>query len=441
MDPQAPAPTGNPFTPGFGVLPPVMPGRDDLFNKIQVALASGPKHPAFTSLLLGPRGAGKTAALSAIQDDAEAAGWVVCESDELARGADVPLHEALAEVAQDKVDEISPPRSKRLGSLRIGPVSLGWAPAASGQRRGRLLERTLSELAKLVVEQGGSGVLVIVDEFHNATEAGTSALASAIQRLAKKQGKLVALLSAGLPHIEHTLLASQGFTFFQRCKRHRIENLLITEAKDALSIPLADQQISMGNGLLYRAAAATRGYPYAVQSLGFHLWEQTGPGQRVQEHHLLRAIEEMQRDVDENVMSPIWHQLSPASRDFLAAMSLDAGPSRVSDLALRLGMSPSAVSVYRARLIGEGAISPAGHGLVEFASLALSAQAQAHRAEMSASDTANGAGSSESADSRDRDSSAAGGTRRRKARCGVMLPLAQRPCVRPRGHNGPHRST
>ena len=140
MGPQTPAPTGNPFTPGFGVLPPVMRGRDDLFNKIQVALASGPKHPAFTSLLLGPRGAGKTAALSAIQDDAEAAGWIVCESDELARGADVPLHEALAEAAQDKIDEISPPRSKRLGSLKIGPVSLGWEPAALGQRRGRLLE-------------------------------------------------------------------------------------------------------------------------------------------------------------------------------------------------------------------------------------------------------------------------------------------------------------
>ena len=44
-------PGENPFTPGFAQALPVLAGRADLLGLAATALASGPRHVAFTSLL------------------------------------------------------------------------------------------------------------------------------------------------------------------------------------------------------------------------------------------------------------------------------------------------------------------------------------------------------------------------------------------------------
>ena len=74
----------------------------------------------------------------------------------------------------------------------------------------------------------------------------------------------------------------------------------------------------------------------------------------------------MGSDVTENVTVPIWGRLPSRARDFLAAMSADAGPSRVSDIAERMNASPSLVNNYRRKLIDEGVIAANGHGLVSY---------------------------------------------------------------------------
>ena len=118
------------------------------------------------------------------------------------------------------------------------------AVAHRSQRSSRRLQRALGELADLVAEQGGAGVLAVVDEFHNLRAQDASVIASAIQQLAKDQDKPVALLGAGLAHVEHTLLPHKGFTFFQRCKRHRILNLSLLEAKEAILVSNPASSIS-----------------------------------------------------------------------------------------------------------------------------------------------------------------------------------------------------
>lgn len=377
------APAGNPFTPGFGSMPPLLVGRDDLFDDIQTALAVGTRHPSFTSVLLGPRGSGKTTAMLKIQDDAASVGWTVCDADALTRGADAPLPVSLTEMVVDQIEAINPPSGKQLTDLRVGPFGVGWSTQTS-HRTSRLLERSLSSLADLTTREGGAGVLIQIDEFHNITEQEASVVASAVQRLAKKQDKPVAIICAGLPHMEHTLLASRGFTFFQRCKRHRIGNLSLCDAKQALRIPLEARDVAISEPLLCRAAGATRGHPYAIQALGYHLWEEgvAGAGLPPEEGHLLKAIDAMRRDLEENVMAPVWRRLSAKSRDFLAAMSVDVGTSKISDVAHRLQMSASVANSYRRRLLDEGVIVPAGHGMIEFADTGVRERAQAHHAEL-----------------------------------------------------------
>lgn len=64
----------NPFTPDFGQAPPVMVGRDGVMRALLTSWATGPRDPGFTSLLLGPRGTGKTALMGALAETAGSPG-------------------------------------------------------------------------------------------------------------------------------------------------------------------------------------------------------------------------------------------------------------------------------------------------------------------------------------------------------------------------------
>lgn len=67
------------------------------------------------------------------------------------------------------------------------------------------------------------------------------------------------------------------------------------------------------------------------------------------------------------VHPPAVYDLSNVDRTFLAAMAVHDGPSRMADIATRLGSDPNYASQYRLRLIAADMIRPAGHGYVDFA--------------------------------------------------------------------------
>lgn len=83
----------------------------------------------------------------------------------------------------------------------------------------------------MVANQRGVEVLAVLDEFNNLQAQDTSAMASANQQLAKDQGKSVALLGAGLAHMERTPLPHKGFTFFQFKRYQNFECLLRTRPR------------------------------------------------------------------------------------------------------------------------------------------------------------------------------------------------------------------
>ena len=47
------SPDPNPFTPDFGQPPPTLVGRDALRARLGRSLATGPRDPGYTTLLLG----------------------------------------------------------------------------------------------------------------------------------------------------------------------------------------------------------------------------------------------------------------------------------------------------------------------------------------------------------------------------------------------------
>jgi len=73
-----------------------------------------------------------------------------------------------------------------------------------------------------------------------------------------------------------------------------------------------------------------------------------------------------ERRLGQLVHEPTLRDLSATDRACLVAMSEDGGPSRVGDLAVRLGVDANYVSQYRRRLLQAQVIRTLGYGVVDF---------------------------------------------------------------------------
>ena len=71
------------------------------------------------------------------------------------------------------------------------------------------------------------------------------------------------------------------------------------------------------------------------------------------------------RKMGQLVHEPALRDLSNVDRTFLAAMAIDDGPSKISDVAQRLGVSSQYASNYRRRLL-DAEIKSVGYGTVDF---------------------------------------------------------------------------
>ena len=412
----------NPFTPDFGQQPPVLAGRDAEIDARLRALEAGPTNPAFTALVLGPRGVGKTAMLAVVAAEAEAVGWRVIRvetplSPQPGEGAVA----SIVEQAHDHLDDIEPPAKRKLTGM--SPPLLGGAQWENVPARPPTFHKLVGTLVDRAVAAGGSGVLLVMDEFHNLNPPEASTISGTLQQVTKLAHKNLAFVGVGLPHIESTLLTDKGFTFFHRCARAPVGNIGTADAMEAIGRPFADSGAPIGAPLLRRAADATRGMGYAMQSLGFHLWDAAAPPAEATGDLVDQAIAHMEEDVGLHVTAPIWSRLSPTDLLFLTAMlDDDGGPSRLSDIAKRLGPAMSNATVYKKRLLREGAIVETGRGRVMFASGAIEHRAAEERALAAQQAQITGLASLPPVEP--------------APRCGKWMPRAEARCTRRAGHNG-----
>ena len=88
------------------------------------------------------------------------------------------------------------------------------------------------------------------------------------------------------------------------------------------------------------------------------------PGQlaHVHEWHLQATREAWHR----TSLETTYRELSDKDIEFLLAMLPDSGPSRVSEIAKRMGVASNYASQYKRRLLEDGVIGERGRGLVGF---------------------------------------------------------------------------
>lgn len=363
----------NPFNPGFGVAPPLLAGRQEIVHTVLTGLSRGPGRHEFHSVIVGPRGTGKTVLLAEIER------YVTLERQSLVLrwSGTESLVQRIAEQQSTLVGQLR--GATRRGLRRIDPdVSVKVAPAGIGveARFGGRDPNVVTHSAHSMLEQLARAaakrhrtIVILADELQAAAPEDLRHLGVSIQDVANVQRLPLALVGAGLPNTRQAFQRS-NVTFLERLELAPIGLLGDGDTRDAIEIPIIDAGRRISVAALDILARASGGYPYAVQLVGSYCWDAAGHEGELGVRHARIAEQKTLDDLQSGVFVTSWQRVSPADRTYLIAAAqarTPDGESRTSEIAERLGRVPSATTAMRDRLINRHAIlySPA-RGVVRF---------------------------------------------------------------------------
>jgi len=350
----------NPFKPTAGANPPLLVGRDDVLTELSDALDDGPGAPGRLTLITGQRGAGKTVMLNAAEQLAADRQWVVI-SETATHGLVARLVQAAMRIAENLGHEQD--RGRRLTGVSVvglGSISLAERPGGPPPLREAL------EVVTDATVRHGTGLLITLDEIQGAERAEMRELATTIQHLLRADAE-IALVMAGLPAASNDLLNDDVLTFLRRADRVVLGDVPLDDVRQALAATFSAAGRQVDPRALDMATAATNGYPFLIQLVGYHLWSRSRGASTITSTHAREGIEVARRKLGSTVHAASLAPLSDVDRTYLLAMARDEGPSRTAHVARRMRVSAGYASVYRERLIAAQMIEPAGYGRVQFA--------------------------------------------------------------------------
>lgn len=374
-------PVSNPYAPGAGTPPPELSGRDDIREKVRIAIARAQRgYSAKSILMVGLRGVGKTVLLDQMKLEAEQEGHCTIRA-EVPENRSLPallapqLRLAMLRLSRiDKAKEMAQKALRALAgfakALKVAykdiEVGIDFDPepglADNGDLEGDLA--TLLAQAGMAAQKAGVALVLFIDELQYIEEAQFGALISALHRCT--QLKLpVLLVGAGLPQLR--AVAGNAKSYAERMFDYpEIGPLTKTEAAAAIVIPAQMEKVEYEEEAVEDIVRRTGGYPYFLQEWGKHAWDAA-----LESPITLRDVEEASTEavaaLDESFFRVRFDRLTQAEKAYLRAMAeLGPGPHRSGNIAERLGKAVSALAPTRASLIAKGMVWSPSHGDTAF---------------------------------------------------------------------------
>jgi hypothetical protein len=356
----------NPFTPGPGKVPPAFGGRYDplVTAKAIVDKLAVPTDPVRMPLLRGVRGVGKTALMAYTRHHAARTGTITLHIE-----ADPGDHD-LAAACQSLVRDasglvgVAEDLARRLTAISLTRGEMRFAPAPDG-RADVNIESLLYDLV-LLADRKNVGLLLTVDEVHEAEELLLRPLMRAIHRHAQ-DARALGLMLSGLPGAARTLL-EEGQTYAERLATYDLGMLRPDGVAEALRQPFEDDAgVGVDDAAVDHVAADTGGYPYFVQLWGEALWDTLPERRGIRLSDTARAQPRVDATRGEFFASR-WRRLPDGrARELVRALATADGRGRVSALARALGLpSSNALGPARDQLISQGQLYSPERGILEF---------------------------------------------------------------------------
>lgn len=369
--------TVNPYRPGAGTKPPVLRGRDDLFDRFEAIIGHAlNQRPGKSLMLLGLRGVGKTVLLNQFSRIAEHKGYDVGHI-EARESMDMPLllanrlRRILATLHRRR------PSQKIMRAMRILKAFSYQLPDGSlftldveslrGYADSGVLGDDLTDLLTAVGEAAadqGRGVLLSVDEIQYLGHEEMGGLIAAVHRTVQLDLPVV-LVGAGLPEL--LKMAGEAKSYSERLFEFPFINSLSEEdAAAAIALPAQSLGVEYADAALDDIFARSRGYPYFLQGWGFYVWNEADRSP-IGPETVHAAAESVVDHLDRDFFAVRFDRLTESQKIYLRAMAdLESGAVRSGAVADRLGISVEKVASRRKALINKGMIYSPRHGLAAF---------------------------------------------------------------------------
>lgn len=372
----------NPFSPGSGRRPPALVGRGKQLEAVDTIIERTAHGLTSRGVLMtGLRGVGKTVLLNEMKSRAESAGWfVVYLEARMGAAGKAGARQALARQINIQARSLMPLSQTARGikkalasisafSAKVGAtgIELGVERAQGRADSGDIevdLPEVIQDLAEALAEVG-KGFMLFIDEMQELDTELLRALIVTQHQAGQGAGWPFFLIGAGLPNLNRLL--PETVSYAERLlEPHPIGKLPARDASAALVGPLENQQVSIEPHALASLMAQADGYPYFLQEYGSAAWE-VAPGPRITSDDVRAAIELGLDRLDSGFFLSRWERATRAERRMLVAMAEDGeGPSASSEVAQRMGLKPTSLGPYRAKLIEKGLIYAPEHGQVAY---------------------------------------------------------------------------
>jgi len=347
----------NPFTPVFGSEPLFLAGREQIIEDILSGLENGPGDPNRASILIGPRGSGKTVLLTKIANEAQRIGWISAN----VTAASGMLARILEQVEENGRELLPAKANKRLSELHA--FGVGFSVEYKTERKPSW-RRQMTHYLELLAEFQ-TGVLITVDEI-DVKQPEMVELVADFQHFVRER-RQAALVMAGLPGKTLQMFQHENISFIRRAFQHKLDAIAISDVKTAIRKTTESSGRKINSDALETAAFYTKGFPFLIQLIGYHAWRQTPGNKIITLADVDRGIESSEEYMDRMILETTVRELSEKDVAFLLAMLPDEAASRMGDIAERMGISTNLSGQYRLRLIKQGVIEEYGRGKVQFA--------------------------------------------------------------------------
>lgn len=354
----------SPFSPGYGRRPLVFGGHDVELRQLTEVFETLDFGENQSVLISGLRGAGKTSMLAKLQDTAQDSGWLVISDDASAGLMDRVMETTIPSL----LGQLAPGVRSRLTGLGIWQLNAQWEYVDRHRQVRPLLRRDLLALSSALSEsRQPAGILITIDEVSSGKVRLRELARFALEvSHAISEGANIMVVFAGIKVDLDALIEQDHTTFLRRSRELDFRRLTPKQTEYVLAKTTRIGGKAIDPEALELLVSITQGYPYLVQLAGDYAWRNSGSSATIALADAEAAHGRAITAVERRVISRVYQDLSDKDQEFVTAMAVDDGRSRIADIVQRMGVSDQYVQVYKRRLIDSGYVQADGRGHVVF---------------------------------------------------------------------------